>query len=99
MAVSAWFPAACNPWLRVWPLTEPAHLSAFLPVLLVLHGAAKSFSALRRRSSPSPEIAGATLLPLAILASEHCCGPMQGCQFTKLLAWFNVCSAKAIWML
>ena len=37
--VSVWFPAACNPWLRWWPLSKLAHLSASL---LVLQGEACS---------------------------------------------------------
>ena len=42
---SAWFPAACKPWLKWWPLSKPAHLSA---ILVVLHGKAYSFLALCR---------------------------------------------------
>ena len=78
--VSVWFTAACNPWLRWWLLSKLARLSASL---LVLQGEACSFSALCRRMSTSPQILGATVLFLATLAaalaSEHCCGSMQGC--------------------
>ena len=79
-AVSVWFPAACNPWLRWWPLSKLAHLSASL---LVLQGEACSFSALCRRSSIFAQTAEASVLPwatlAAALASEHCCGSTQGC--------------------
>ena len=45
-AVSVCFPAVCNPWLSLWPLSKLAHLSASP---LVLQGEACSFSALCRR--------------------------------------------------
>ena len=45
-------PAACNPWLRWWPLSKLARLSASL---LVLQGEACSFSALCRQMSISPK--------------------------------------------
>ena len=80
MAVSVWFPAACDPWLRRWSLSKLAHLSASL---LDLQGDACSFSALCRRSSTFGQTAEASVLPwatlVAALASEHCCGSTQGC--------------------
>ena len=77
--VSIWFPAACNPWLRWWPLSK---LVFQLPC---------STSRVRPIHSPPgvdrcpslQNISGATVLFLATLAaalaSEHCCGSMQGC--------------------
>ena len=55
MAVSVWSPAACDPWLRWWPLPKLAHLSA---ALLILQGEACSFSTLCRWMSASPKLLG-----------------------------------------
>ena len=86
--VSGWFPAACNPWLGWWPLSNLARLSASL---LVLQGEVCSLSALHRQMSTSPGIPEATELFLATLAaalaSEHCRGSMQGCHQAS---WFSL---------
>ena len=66
---SAWFLAACNPWLRLWPLSKLAHLSAFL---LALHG---------ETASTKDRLGFCAALGYleAALASEHGRGSMQGC--------------------